>query len=114
MSATHTCIECQASFQPQKAHARFCSTPCRKAFNNRRALRGALLYDAFMSLRYERGWAKAVGLWSLICRLAAEWVEEDERAGRQSFVRPDDWVRDNAAWLRGKKFTIAIGRNTRR
>lgn len=112
---THTCIECGTEFQPKKATAQFCSAGCRKSFNNRRMTRGAALYDAFMALRYDRGWAKAIGLWQLICRLAMEWKREDENAGRASYVRPDRWVQENRAWLRSQDCgVIRIGHNAHR
>lgn len=50
-------------------------------------VRGRDLYDLFMALRYERGLAKAKGVWAIACRLAQSWREEDERerAGRKSW-----------------------------
>lgn len=70
-----------------KAKAAFCCTPCRQAWNNRRMQRGAQLYDLFMAVRYQRGLAKVHSLWSIVCRLAQSWREEDvrERGGRPSW-----------------------------
>ena len=64
------CAECGTTFEAKRDHAAFCSDACRKAFNNRRMTRGAELYDLFMAVRYERGLAKVMGLWSVICRAA--------------------------------------------
>lgn len=81
------CQECGEEFSSDKQWAAFCSTPCRKEFNNRRAIRGAEIYDLFMMMRYERGIAKVRGVWALMCRIGQGWREEDEakRAGRHSW-----------------------------
>lgn len=94
------CLECGGSLGDKKSAARFCSSPCRKSWNNRRMVRGAELYDAFMAMRYDRHWSRAVGMWQLICRLASDWKNQDESVGRPSYIRPDDWVLDNGARLR--------------
>ena len=104
------CIECGTYFVAKKEHARFCSTRCRKAFNNRRMTRGAELYDIFMALRYERKWAQAVGAWQLICRLVSVWRQQDEREGRKSYITPRQWVEDNRARLRADTWQQAAKR----
>ncbi len=50
--------------------------------------RGAELYDLFRSLRRERTEAKALNVWTQICRLELAWQMEDEktREGRKSYV----------------------------
>jgi len=52
---THT-NECLYCTKPMVKNTRrkFCSKPCRKSFNNRRATRGALLYDLCMKWRKDR------------------------------------------------------------
>lgn len=107
-----TCPECGESHEAHRADADFCSGPCRKAFNNRRLVRGAELYDLMMVLRHERGVAKALGVWRLVCRLTQGYRDEDvrERAGRPSW-RParkviarhpylDATVVSNTTWKR--------------
>lgn len=83
------CRECGTEFQPKVPHAEFCCSPCRLAFNNRRMQRGAELYDLFMVMRYERGAAKALGLWAIMCRMAQAWRAEDDRqrGGRKSWAK---------------------------
>lgn len=78
------------SNRPKKARqdAKFCSTPCRTTWNNRRKDRGADLYDLWMAMRYCREEAKALGVWKEICRLSEKWNDEDKAAGRTSFERP--------------------------
>lgn len=83
-----TCTECGITFTAKKAHAEFCSTNCRKAFNNRRAMRGAQLYDAMMNMRYDRAAAKDEDIdYTFLCRMAEMFHREDEqqRRGRRSF-----------------------------
>ena len=82
-----TCAECG---EPHQRDGLFCSQSCRLAFNNRRLLRGAVLYDLFMALRFDRH-APSVGqAWRAMCRAAAAWRDEDhrQRAGRKSWRPP--------------------------
>lgn len=82
------CNECGDGYTPRRADEFYCSIPCRKAFENRRMVRGRDLYDLFMCLRYERGVARALGIWAIACRLAQGWREEDtrDRDGRKSWM----------------------------
>lgn len=84
------CNECGESYTPRRRDEYFCSIPCRKAFDNRAMVRGRELYHLFMVMRYERGIAKALGVWAIMCRMAMTWREEDERerAGRKSWSAP--------------------------
>ena len=87
---SHVCAECGAPFLAHARlarHAEFCGDACRKGFNNRRAMRGAVLFDLFMTLRYERGLAQKLHVWKMICRLAMDWRTEDkqQREGRKSW-----------------------------
>jgi hypothetical protein len=52
--------------------------------------RGAELYDLFRALRRERSEAKALNLWTQICRLELGWQQEDakQRPGRRSYMPP--------------------------
>lgn len=85
-----TCCECGSAYEAITADAAFCSTPCRKAWNNRRAVRGAELYDLFMALRFDRTTATTLKVLTLISRLASIYRAEDraERAGRLSWRAP--------------------------
>jgi hypothetical protein len=58
------------------------------AFANRRAARGAELYDLFMLHRFERDTAKAMRAMSVMNRLASQWRQEDKarRDGRRSWT----------------------------
>lgn len=94
------CTECGVEHMANVKHADFCGTECRRAFNNRRMVRGAELYDLFMALRYDRPLAKALGVWRLMCRMAMGWRAEDVevRAGRRSW-RPAGQVIERHTYL---------------
>lgn len=91
---TSLCRECAASFTPTRHTEHFCSTACRRIFNNRRAMRGAELYDLFRAIRRERAAASKARLWTDLCRLEENWQTEDEheRPGRRSYVPPREAV----------------------
>lgn len=84
------CNECGAPYTPRRCDEFFCSVPCRKTFDNRAMTRGRELYHLFMVMRYERGLAKMLGIWAIMCRMATAWREEDakERGGRKSWQAP--------------------------
>lgn len=105
-----TCPECGTEHRAARHDAQFCGAVCRKAFNNRRLVRGAELYDLFMTLRYERAYAVKARVWQLLCRLAKAYREEDEerRGGRKSWGNAGDVVA-RRPWL----LSDVIGRNLR-
>lgn len=94
------CLECGSEFTTAVAHGDFCGAACRKAFNNRRMVRGAELYDLFMVLRYERKLATRLKVWKLICRMALGFRDEDraERDSRKSW-RPARKVLERHTYL---------------
>lgn len=78
------CRECAAKFEAKKdAHA-FCCAACRNAWENRRMLRGAHVYDLLMTMIHIKG---AKGQWSKLVKLAQQWKREDkeDRDGRISW-----------------------------
>ena len=81
------CIECGGRFEARHRKAEFCCSEHRYDYSNRRRARGMALYDVFMAMRFERVLAKVYGLWTLMCRMAEAWRDEDkrERAGRKSW-----------------------------
>lgn len=85
------CLNCGKQFKtirnPATVYA--CSEACRKEFNNRRMVRGAVLGDFVMSMRFDR--ANSKGLWTTLCALAREFREEDvqQRNGRRSWQKPE-------------------------
>lgn len=81
------CVECGGRFDAASRKAEFCCSAHRYDYSNRRRSRGSDLYDVFMAMRFERGLAKVYGLWTLMCRMAEAWRDEDkrERAGRKSW-----------------------------
>lgn len=84
------CAECGERFEAKHKKAEFCCSGHRYDFHNRRRERGAAIYDLFMAMRYARGTAKLMGLWSLMCRMAEAFRDQDrgEREGRESWQDP--------------------------
>lgn len=103
------CQECEAEFNPKRADQHFCSTKCRKDFNNRRAMRGALLYDAVYAWRTERGLDANEDFDALsesearkiVWDLMRNWRQEDfqERDGRSPVLDIRIWVKNNP-WIK--------------
>lgn len=102
------CNECGESYTPRRMDEFFCSIPCRKAFDNRAMVRGRELYHLFMVMRYERGIAKALGVWAIMCRMAMMWKDEDdkERAGRKSWASPKRIIRKLPVVMQATDVTI--------
>jgi hypothetical protein len=98
------CLECGTPLPAASASSEFCAKACRKAWHNRRAIRGAELYDLFMATRFDRATAKALHLWRIINRLASMFREEDrkERGGRMSWRAPAI-VLDRRPYLRAER-----------
>lgn len=87
MTRASFCRECGGAFTPNRMTQSFCRAACRKTFNNRRAERGAELYDLVMLMRFDREEAKAVSAFSLLCAKAGVYRQADkvERQGRPSW-----------------------------
>ena len=85
MTATLTlkprkCQHCGATYAPNgpvKNQSKFCSPEHRFAWDRVRKSRGADLYDLFMNQRFNRAEANEAELWSLMCRMASKWKEQD-------------------------------------
>lgn len=103
--AKHVCPECGGPLPPRAAgrgrKADFCSAGCRKAFNNRRATRGAVLYDLFMAARFDR--KEHAGNITTMAQVARMFREEDTalRAGRKSWSG-DQYDRDILTEVMGR------------
>ena len=65
----------------KKTWRKFCSQSCRKSFNNRRATRGALLYDLCMKWRKDR---EKDGL-ANVCHQIGIFISDDNAAGIKSY-----------------------------
>jgi len=101
------CRECGVAF-PASGARDFCRDVCRRSFHNRKAQRGAQLFDLVMALRFERKRAKEFGAWSLMCRMASAFRQQDtsERAGRRSWDDIADARARNARFL-----AAVVGKN---
>lgn len=82
-----TCRECGKDISHMREGAAFCGTAHRKAWHNRRMVRGAELYDLVMALRYERDRAKQLGVMTVWANLARAYRDADValRDGRKSW-----------------------------
>lgn len=100
MSA-HTCIWCSTTFQSRQYNADFCGSPCRSAFNNQRARRGAVLYDLEMIRQCDPKSYEDRQLGERVKELTARWSEEDATAKhKRTWKRPYDVMLDTAELLR--------------
>lgn len=99
-SFAHVCAECGEPYEGLKPFGGFCCPGHRAQFNNRRKTRGAELYDLVMAWRYQRGLAKTLALWKLVCRMAGAFRDEDwrTRAGRRSWRSPREVLAERP-WL---------------
>jgi len=61
-----------------KKKTKFCSTMCRKKYNNRRANRGAILYDLALTMRKGR----APGAFGDLCHQITLFLQADKEDGR--------------------------------
>ena len=77
------CIECTKEFEHATYRASFCGGKCRRDFNNRRATRGAILYDLTMLRGIEDEAAVRSDMDKRITGLIASWRAEDRAAGRE-------------------------------
>ncbi len=94
----HHCKDCGTALTARKTEtgrqAEFCSTECRKAFNNRRAMRGSVFYDIIMSGRYNRkGNPDYISTMTMIARYFRE-ADEKVREGRPTWSEPNGGERD--------------------
>jgi hypothetical protein len=89
---TGVCRECRVKFEARRATKEFCCTEHRQAFNNRKILRGAAIYSLAMEWRADRSDKTAL---NLLCRLLAEFRNDDDRAGRRSWDCTASVIRDN-------------------
>ena len=103
-----SCLECGAPFGRSSHPGAFCAPRCREAWNNRRKARGAELYDLFMAMRFERGRARLLSLYTALCRAASLFRDQDvaERAGRRSWGDPAE-VLARRPYLRAKMMVKA-------
>jgi ribosomal protein S27AE len=90
MANRRICRECGSSFIARHGSREFCRASCRRAFHNRKASRGAILYDFLMAWRIDRLAFEAAGGRTLLSRMVAAFRADDSRhrAGRKSWDEP--------------------------
>jgi len=111
VAARAPCLECGGPMDGRHARAEFCGPPCRKAWNNRRMVRGAELYDLFMAHRFDRARATELGLLGVVNRMASYFRDDDKAArdGRRSWRRPEA-VLESRPGLRATVFYLRKGK----
>jgi hypothetical protein len=84
-----SCAECAEKFGSNRRDAEFCGDKCRKVYNNRRAQRGAELYDIVMAWRFGDGEGRINEARDLLCSLVSGYNEQDKmkRPGRRSYMK---------------------------
>jgi hypothetical protein len=88
--AERQCPECGGTFRPVDGHQLFCSTPHRRAWNNRATTRGAVLAPLAIVARLTRDGTRGdrdVGARASSERnaLIQRWRDEDRAAGRMEW-----------------------------
>lgn len=78
-----TCLECHGSYTSRQFSSDFCCTACRRTFNNRRAQRGAALYDLIMIEATDPEAFQKARLDGTVEAMVSEFVAEDKEAGRK-------------------------------
>lgn len=109
------CRECGHPFVAKRATKEFCGLACRRAYNNRKAVRGALIYDLLMTWRFDRSDGKDAAARALLGQAAALFKEEDnrERAGRRSWDDLPKW-RERNTRIAAKVVGVNVAGNRRR
>lgn len=79
LNAKNCCRECGLELGPLglRKGAVFCKPEHRKAWNNRRMIRGAELYDIVMAIRYDREFASTHSLMTLLSNQARAYRDAD-------------------------------------
>lgn len=83
MPHNRTCLECKGTFTSRQFTADFCRATCRRAFNNRRAQRGAALYDLLMIEATDPYRFESLRLAGRASAMIEAFKREDEEAGRK-------------------------------
>jgi reverse gyrase len=91
MAYKRACLECNGGFVSRQYSADFCCGACRRTFNNRRAQRGAALYDLLMIEATDPDAFQKHRLDGRASAMVEAFKQEDEAAGRKrSYKRPSD------------------------
>ncbi len=101
MLTKRQCTECGGPYESRQYNAEFCSDACRRSFNNRRAKRGAILYDLLMIEQRDAEALKKHKMEDRMKELVEQFKQEDIKANRKrTWKRPMDVMYDTMALLR--------------
>lgn len=99
MGYKRTCLECNGGFVSRQYSADFCCGACRRTFNNRRAQRGAALYDLLMIEAVDPDAFSKLRLDGRASAMVEAFKREDEAAGRKrSHKRASDVQADTLVY----------------
>jgi len=102
MSFKRICIECRKGFTARQYSADFCGAECRRTFNNRRATRGAALYDLLMIQHEDPAAFDKLRLDGRLTAMVEVWRAQDVKEGRKrSTKRPSDVQVDTLRYSHG-------------
>lgn len=101
------CVNCGASYVAKKAGSKFCKPECNSVWQNRRNLRGAILYDLWMCNRHERGLAKTLKVLHVMTRLAMYWYAQDH--GKKTWNDARQTV-EQVAWANATAYDVRVKR----
>lgn len=91
MPYKRTCLECRGGFTARQYSADFCGAECRRTFNNRRATRGAVLYDLLLIQHEDHAAFDKLRLDGRLTAMVEGWRKEDaERGRKRTTKRPSD------------------------
>lgn len=84
MTATRTCPECGARFQPTNGRQRFCTSAHKQAFEVLNGQRGRLAMSLVQVWRQGKNGKTEDTAYAFaqLCALADEWNKQDKAAGR--------------------------------
>lgn len=85
MRTQKTCLECRKKWTPRQYNADFCGTKCKATFHNRRAKRGAALYDAIMLGRLNQTPADQRALVDRV-EAVVQLGLDDNKKGKRTFL----------------------------
>lgn len=95
-----TCLECGKEHRGRDYRSTFCAGTCRRVFNNRRATRGAALYDLTMIAEYSSEAAVQAVALERTKKLLAHWKKED---GARRRWKPTRVTFEDLSYLMGEK-----------
>jgi len=103
MKVNTECLECGQPFKARAYGADFCGAACKQKFNNRRATRGALLYDLTMAELESTSMFERYQLAGRKDLVIAAWRKEDE--GRRRTTKMIHRIHEDTFYVTAKRLS---------